>query len=445
MTQSPLAAAPLNQKISGWGNYPELNASLARPDRYQELSVWAQQSCLARGMGRAYGDAAISAHGTTLLMTRLNRFLAFDANTGILQAEAGVSLDEILQVVMARGWFLPVTPGTRYVSLGGAVAADVHGKNHHHVGSFSAFVLDIELFTPSGRIICSATQNSPAFWATVGGMGMTGIIGAVTLQLKRVPSDDMLVRHTPAANLAAVLALMESAEHDDEYTVAWIDCLATGKNLGRSVFMSGHHTEGALGHGPKAAHLRLPINVPALALNRFSVKAFNAFYYRWEGRKQKPFRCAIAPFFYPLDGIRDWNRLYGKPGFVQYQFVLPTASAAVGLEAVLARLSKAGNASFLAVLKRFGAAGSGLLSFPMAGYTLALDLPLRAGTLALLDTLDSLVLDHGGRVYLAKDARLAATTFARMYPQLEAWREIRRSLDPDGLFLSALGQRLEMI
>ncbi|MEL0028960.1 MAG: D-arabinono-1,4-lactone oxidase, partial [Perlucidibaca sp.] len=254
----------------------------------------------------------------------------------------------------------------------------------------------------------------------------------------------MQVQHVPAPDLAAVLALMDDPEQDDEYTVAWIDCLAGGSKLGRSVFMRGHHAEGPLTAAPGAARLRLPVNVPAMALNRYSVKAFNAFYYRWEGRKQKPFHCDISPFFYPLDGIRDWNRLYGKPGFVQYQFLLPPEQAAAGLQAVLQRLSKAGNASFLAVLKRFGPGGSGLLSFPAPGYTLALDLPLRHDTLGLLDTLDAVVLDHGGRVYLAKDARLSASALARMYPQLDEWRQIRRRLDPDGLFVSALGQRLEM-
>lgn len=434
----------VKQSLSGWGRYPQVAAQVARPDRYVELVGLAQQAAIARGHGRAYGDAAISASGTTVLMTRLNRFLAFDAESGLLTAEAGVSLDEILQVVMAQGWFLPVTPGTRYVTLGGAVAADVHGKNHHHVGSFSAFVREIELFTPQGVLRCSADLYPSVFWATVGGMGMTGIIGEVTLQLKRIPSAEMQVQHRPAANLAEAFALMESAELDDEYTVAWIDCLASGKNLGRSVFMRGHHAEGALSSGPKAAKLKMPFDLPGFALNRYTVRAFNAGYYRWEGRKQQAFRCDLAPFFYPLDGIQQWNRLYGKKGFVQYQFVLPPETADKGLEAVLTRLSLSGNASFLAVLKRFGAAGSGLLSFPMPGYTLALDLPLRHDTLALLDTLDAVVLDHGGRVYLAKDARLAASSLPRMYPQLDAWRELRSQLDPEGLFVSALGRRLEM-
>ncbi len=434
----------VKQTLSGWGRYPQVAAQIARPDRYAELVGLAQGAALARGHGRAYGDAAISAAGTTVLMTRLNRFLAFDAETGVLTAEAGVSLDEILHVVMAQGWFLPVTPGTRFVTLGGAVAADVHGKNHHHVGSFSAFVREIELFTPQGVLRCSAELYPSVFWATVGGMGMTGIIGEVTLQLKRIPSAEMQVQHRPAANLAEAFALMESAELDDEYTVAWIDCLASGKNLGRSVFMRGHHAEGALSAGPKAAKLKMPFDLPGVALNRYSVKAFNAFYYRWEGRKQQSFRCDLAPFFYPLDGVQNWNRLYGKKGFVQYQFVLPPETAVKGLEAVLTRLSLSGNASFLAVLKRFGAAGSGLLSFPMPGYTLALDLPMRHDTLALLDTLDAVVLDHGGRVYLAKDARLAASSLPRMYPHLDAWRELRHQLDPEGLFVSALGRRLEM-
>lgn len=439
-----MTANTVKQTLSGWGRYPQVVTQVARPDRYVELAQLAQGAALARGHGRAYGDAAVSASGTTVLMTRLNRFLAFDAASGLLTAEAGVSLDEILQVVMAQGWFLPVTPGTRFVTLGGAVAADVHGKNHHHVGSFSAFVREIELFTPRGALRCSATENAPIFWATVGGMGMTGLIGEVTLQLKRIPSADMQVQHRPAANLAEAFALMESAELDDEYTVAWIDCLASGKNLGRSVFMRGHHAEGALSAGPKPAKRKMPFDLPGVALNRYSVKAFNALYYRWEGRKQQPCRCDVAPFFYPLDGIQNWNRLYGKKGFVQYQFVLPPETAAKGLEAVLTRLSLSGNASFLAVLKRFGAAGSGLLSFPMPGYTLALDLPLRHDTLALLDTLDAVVLDHGGRVYLAKDARLAASSLPRMYPQLDAWRELRHQLDPEGLFMSALGRRLEM-
>lgn len=434
----------VKQELTGWGRYPQVTAQVARPDRYAELLGLAQGAALARGYGRAYGDAAVSAVGTTVLMTRLNRFLTFDASSGLLSAEAGVSLDEILQVVMAQGWFLPVTPGTRYVTLGGAIAADVHGKNHHHVGSFSAFVREIELFTAQGPLRCSPTQNAPIFWATVGGMGMTGLIGEVTLQLKRIPSAEMQVQHRPAANLAEAFALMESAELDDEYTVAWIDCLASGKSLGRSVFMRGHHAEGALTGGPKPSKRNMPFDLPALALNRYSVKAFNAFYFRWEGRKQQPFRSDIAPFFYPLDGIQNWNRLYGKKGFVQYQFVLPPETAAKGLNAILTRLSLSGNASFLAVLKRFGAAGSGLLSFPMPGYTLALDLPLRHDTLALLDTLDAVVLDHGGRVYLAKDARLAASSLPQMYPQLDAWRALRAQLDPEGLFVSALGRRLEM-
>lgn len=435
----------VSQTLSGWGRYPKILTRVARPERYAELASLARETGLARGMGRAYGDAAISAAGTTILMTRLNRFVSFDETTGLLRAEAGVTLDEILQAVMPRGWFLPVTPGTRYVTLGGAVAADVHGKNHHHVGSFSAFVTDIELFTPAGPLRCSREENVQAFHATLGGMGMTGLIGEVGLRLRRIPSAEMLVRHVPARDLDESLALMASAEHDDEYTVSWIDCLAGGRQLGRSVFMSGHHADGAPGAAPGPATLGMPVDLPALAFNGLSVRAFNAIYYRWQGLRRQPFRCGVAPFFYPLDGIRDWHRMYGKPGFVQYQFVLPPESAREGLRAVLGRLAASGNASFLAVLKRFGEAGPGLLSFPMPGYTLALDLPLRKDTLALLDMLDAVVLDHGGRLYLAKDARLSATSFARMYPALDAWRDVRRQLDPEGLFLSALGRRLEMV
>lgn len=439
-----MSAPFINQTLAGWGRYPQVPAKVARPERYRELADWANEPSLARGMGRAYGDAAISANGVTVLTTRLNRLLAFDAATGLLRAEAGVTLDDILQVSLHQGWFLPVTPGTRYVSLGGAVAADVHGKNHHHVGSFSAFVRELVLFTATGPVTCSATQAPEVFWATVGGMGMTGLIGEVTLQLKRIASGDMQVQHLPARDLETSLALMGSTEHDDEYTVAWIDCLASGPRLGRSVFMRAHHVDGAPAQPPQPARLGLPVNLPALLLNPLSVKAFNTAYYHVMKRSMAPFRSDLTPYFYPLDGIRDWHRLYGKPGFVQYQFVLPDASAAAGLRRVLERLTRAGNASFLAVLKRFGEAGPGLLSFPMAGYTLALDLPLRRDTLPLLDLLDAIVLDHGGRVYLAKDARMSASSLARMYPQLDAWREIRARLDPQGRFLSTLGRRLEM-
>ncbi|MBQ0713617.1 MAG: FAD-binding oxidoreductase [Paraperlucidibaca sp.] len=431
-------------ELSGWGRYPQVDATLARPEQYRELAAWAQQASLARGMGRAYGDAAISANGTTVLTERLDRLLSFDADTGVLRAEAGATLDTILRAVMAKGWFLPVTPGTRYITLGGAIAADVHGKNHHHVGSFGRFVRSFELFTAAGAMTCSSSQNVPAYQATLGGMGMTGLIGEVELQLKRIPSSNMLVQHVPAANLRESLALMSSTEHDDEYTVSWIDCLASGAKLGRSVFMRGQHADGAHAHGPRDAKLSLPINVPSAALNRYSVGAFNALYYRWEGRKTKPFRCDFEPFFYPLDGIKQWHRLYGKPGFVQYQFVVAEAAAEACIGDVLKAVSSSGNASFLAVLKRFGEAGAGLLSFPQAGMTLALDLPLRAGTLALLDRLDAIVVAHAGRVYLAKDARLNASMMSAMYPQLAEWQAIRRELDPDGLFVSALGQRLEM-
>lgn len=434
----------VEKRIAGWGNYPLVDARLARVERYAELAEWAHRPCLARGLGRAYGDAAISLQGHTLLTTRLNRFLSFDPVSGLLCAEAGVSLDDILRVVMPQGWFLPVTPGTRYVTLGGAIASDVHGKNHHHVGSFSAFVKSLVLFTAHGPLRCSAEENAACFWATVGGMGMTGLIGEVELQLKPIQSVDMSVTHVPAANLTEIMALMRDPAQDDEYTVAWIDCLAQGESLGRSVLVRGHHIDGSLGPAPGAARLSMPMNLPSFCLNSHSVRAFNSLYYRWQSRKTAPHRVAIAPFFYPLDGIRDWPRLYGKGGFVQYQFVLPEDSAEAGIREVLARISEGGNASFLAVLKRFGARGEGLLSFPMPGFTLALDIPLRAGTLTLLDTLDTIVLAHGGRVYLAKDARMSASTLQQMYPRLGEWQSIRHQLDPHGLYVSALGQRLEM-
>lgn len=439
--------------ISGWGRYPVQSCELERPERYTDLHPDAD-SVIARGQGRSYGDAALNENARVLLTERVNRLLEFDVANGILRAEAGATLAEILKVIVPKGWFLPVTPGTKFVSLGGCVAADVHGKNHHHEGSFGDHVLGIELILADGsRMTCSPGDHAEIFWATVSGMGLTGIIGEVTLKLIPVQSAHMMVRHHAAGNLEQLFQHLQNPDLDDRYTVAWIDSLATGINLGRGITMCGHHASAAelpgdTGHAflTRENHGRsIPFDLPGWALNPLSIGAFNTLYYRNAGKKQQPFLTGYDPYFYPLDAIGHWNRLYGKRGFVQYQCVIPEHSAFGGIEALLRELSGSRRPSFLAVLKRLGPQGRGLLSFPKAGYTLALDLPICDGGLFdLLNKLDEIVLQHGGRVYLAKDARLSAESFRAMYPRYAEWLAIKNAVDPRNRFSSSLSRRLEI-
>ena len=424
---------------------------LERPERYADLRPGVA-SLIARGQGRSYGDAALNENGRVLLTGRVNRLLEFDAENGVLRAEAGVTLAEILEVIAPRGWFLPVTPGTKFVSLGGCVAADVHGKNHHHDGSFGNHVLSIELIlADGGRVLCSPSENPELFWATVGGMGLTGIIGEVAVKLAPIQSDYVMVRHHAAGNLEQLFQHLQNPALDDRYTVAWIDSLATGQKLGRGIAMCGHHAAaeelpaGFTGAVQSKRSRSIPFDFPAWALNPLSIGAFNALYYQREGGKREPFLSGYDPYFYPLDAIGDWNRMYGKRGFVQYQCVIPERAAFEGIKALLEEITGSRRPSFLAVLKRFGAQGRGLLSFPVAGYTLALDLPIRdEGLFALLDRLDRIVLQHGGRVYLAKDARLSAASFRAMYPRYEEWLKIKNAVDPQNRFSSSLSRRLEI-
>jgi decaprenylphospho-beta-D-ribofuranose 2-oxidase len=431
--------------LSGWGRYPVQDCEVWRPERYRDLLL-PEGPMTLRGQGRSYGDAAVNEGGNVVLSERINRFIEFNAETGLLRAEPGTTLEEIIELCLPRGWFLPVTPGTKYVSLGGCVAADVHGKNHYRDGSFAAAVQSFELITADGaRLSCARDNNSELFFATLGGMGLTGIIGEVTLQLRKVDSAFMQVRQRKSPDLERVFADLSAGEAEDEYRVAWIDCLARGKRLGRSVTMSARHAgadelSGARGERPLQVAPRrgrtFPFDLPSWFLNSLSIGAFNRYYYAREGARRGPFVSDYDRYFYPLDAIAHWNRLYGRRGFVQYQCVLPLDGAFDGMRDILGRLSRSRRPSFLAVLKRLGEESGGLLSFPMAGYTLALDL------LPLLDELDRVVIEHGGRVYLAKDARLSAEAFRSMYPRLGEWLEIKNRIDPGNRFTSSLARRL---
>ncbi len=442
-------AGVLKCSMSGWGRFPVEECESVRPERYRDLTASAGRQ-IARGQGRSYGDAALGKR--VILTERVNRLLAFDAVAGVLRAEAGVTLAEVLAAIMPHGWFLPVTPGTQWASLGGCVAADVHGKNHHHDGTFGQHVLELEMIlADASRVTCSATKNQALFWATIGGMGLTGIIGEVNLKLRRIGSSYLRVRHHPAKNLAQTFALFGDPGLDDQYSVAWIDCLAGGKQLGRSILMCAHHAApeelpAALqGSAAVGTSRSVAFDLAAAVLNPLTIQLFNAVYYHRQGNKRAPYFAHYDHYFYPLDRIADWNRLYGKRGFVQYQCVVPEAGALTAVSALLQTVSQSRRPSFLAVLKRLGVQNAALLSFPLAGYTLALDIPMRdRGVFDLLRTLDAIVLQHGGRVYLAKDAVLTPQTFRAMYPRYRDWQRIKQAVDPAHGFESSLSRRLGM-
>jgi FAD/FMN-containing dehydrogenase len=408
---------------------------------------------VSHGLGRSYGDAALNRDGGVLWHRRLNRLLSFEESSGVLECEAGTSSAEILQYFLPRGFFIPVTPGTKFVTIGGAIAADVHGKNHHKDGTFGSFVLDFKLLTPAGEVVvCSPTSNADIFWATIGGMGLTGVVLSARIRLRPVQSAYLRVDYQKARDLEEALGLMDESDHRYQYSVAWIDCLAAGKSLGRAVLMRGNHAstdqlpsrvQDPLAQ-PSRWQWNLALDLPSSLLNSLTVGAFNALYYAWH-RNAVNQLVDFERFFYPLDAIENWNRLYGKRGFVQYQVALPVAGGHTALKAILERLARSGRGSFLGVLKRFGEANAGLLSFPFPGYTLALDLPVTSGLVPFLHDLDRLVLDSGGRVYLAKDAVLKAETFASMYPKLEQFREIKQRLDPRGLLASSMARRLRIV
>lgn len=434
-----------NGKFSGWGRYPRASGALvspAAPDRvHPALEAAGDGDIIARGMGRSYGDSALAA--TMLDSHLLDHYIHFDPDTGVLDCEAGVSLDQILRLLVPQGWFPPVTPGTRFVTVGGAIAADVHGKNHHRDGCFSAHVLTLELVLADGSsVCCSPRHNSDLFRATCGGMGLTGMITRATLQMRRIPSS--LLRETVirTIDLAQTLALFDE-HHDAGYSVAWLDCMAPTGRLGRSLIMLGEHddtTEVLDLH--RVPRLRVPLDAPAGLLNRYTLRLFNALYYARGPGQPTTRRVHYGSYFYPLDAIRDWNRLYGRRGFVQYQFVLPREAGMAGMTLVLKRIARSGHGSFLSVLKALGPANDNHLSFPMEGYTLALDFRVEPTLFALLDELDAVVHDHGGRIYLAKDARVRGEYVHRGYPHLDVFREVRMRYGAHRRFHSRQSRRL---
>ncbi|MCH2239377.1 MAG: FAD-binding oxidoreductase [Blastomonas sp.] len=443
---------PHVEPLSGWGRYPVRDCAVWQPVTAEALHATLPPlgRSIARGNGRSYGDASLNPEAT-IDMRRLDRLIAFDDASGELACEAGVLLSDIIDAFVPRGWFVPVTPGTRMVTIGGMIASDVHGKNHHGAGSFCDHLRWLDLDLGNGRVLrCSHQENAGLFAATCGGMGLTGMIVRAAFRLIRIETAWMRQRTMRARDLAEAMAVFEQS-HDWTYSVAWIDCLARGRDLGRSaILLAEHATADALDAKRRAKPLArpprqlraVPVDLPGFALSSFNVRAFNQLYYAL----QRPGEALVAldPYFYPLDALADWNRIYGRRGFVQYQCVLPLAESERGLRALLEAIAAAGSGSFLAVLKRMGPASFGLLSFPMPGYTLALDFPATPANLALLDRLDAIVADHGGRIYLTKDARLTAPMLALGYPKLARFRELRAQHGLEGRFSSLLSQRLEL-
>jgi L-gulonolactone oxidase len=379
---------------------------------------------LAIGLRRSYGDTCINDNGAVVDMTGLDHVTSFDSATGLLVAEAGISLKDVLRLAVPAGWFLPVTPGTKFVTLGGAVANDVHGKNHHRAGTIGRWIRRLDLLQSDGTKRSLGPEDlTGAFAATIGGLGLTGVITRVALQLVPIASSNMQVENIPFENLAEFFALAAASDATHDYTVAWVDCLARGRTLGRGIFTRARHgTDGELRVHP-ARGPSVPVDAPGFLLNRLSLAAFNELYYRFAGRPRQA-TMSYEPFFYPLDAIENWNRLYGRRGFYQYQSVVPSANAEAATAEMLRRIADAGQGSFLAVLKRFGDVPSpGLLSFPMQGTTLALDFANRGPqTLSLLDKLDAIVREAGGRLYPAKDGRIPASMFQAGYPALDRFR-----------------------
>jgi FAD/FMN-containing dehydrogenase len=421
--------------VTSWGRVVRRRQRIARPAFRDEIGALGgagsrAASCLAVGLRRSYGDSCLNSDGVLIETTRLDRFMSFDPTSGILRAEAGASLADILALAVPHGFFLPSTPGTRFVTLGGAVANDVHGKNHHRAGTFGCHVRAIGLTRGDGdRVVLSASESPELFGATIGGLGLTGIMEWVEIGLVRTPSAWLDVETLPFPSLDAFWDLARASVQTHEHTVAWIDCVASGAAFGRGIFSRANWRAGE----DRAVHdrgwKRVPFDAPSALLNAWSIGALNAAYYRLQKRKTSIQAEHYAPFFYPLDAIADWNRLYGRRGLYQYQCVVPLPAQQDAVRALLREIVAAGEASFLAVLKTFGGLPSpGLLSFPREGATLALDFPNRGPpTLALMERLDAIVREASGALYPAKDGRMSAAMFRSGYP---SWERFSSYVDP---------------
>ena len=430
-----------SKTISGWGGYPSQDAQVITP---LSISAYKSQlenhpSLIPRGMGRSYGDSAIAA--TVLQSTCCDHFIGFDTATGLITVEAGATLRDILKVTVKHGWFVPVTPGTSFVTVGGAIASDVHGKNHHVAGTFGQHVVSMTVLLGTGEVVTTSPTELPdLFHATCGGMGLTGVITTATIRLIPIRSAYIKQRAIKAGSIEEACEAFE-ANSSSTYSVAWIDCLSTGQTLGRSVLMIGEHSDSGELDVKIKTPITIPIHTPAALLNSLTMRAFNTAYWAKAAHNKRQ-TVPLLPYFYPLDAIGGWNKLYGIAGFVQYQFVLPKTDGVANMRKILTRIAQSGSGSFLAVLKQFGPANQNLLSFPIEGYTLALDFKMSSSVIDLLHWLDGMVADMGGRVYLTKDAVMRELSFKTTYPKWQAFEAVRQKYCAIGKFSSAQSKRL---
>ena len=443
-------------RLTGWGRTEPTVAELAEPTSADEIAGLvkgvAAGGAIARGLGRSYNNAAQNEGGLVIATSGMREVLSFDPASGVVSCEAGVSLEQLMTDLLPAGWFVPVSPGTRKVTVGGAIAADVHGKNHHSAGSFARYVLSFDLLTADGAVRTVSPESDPdLFWGTAGGMGLTGVILRATIQMTKVETSRLVVDTVRTASIDDTMAHLAATDKDYDYTVAWTDCLATRGSLGRSVITSGDFaTAGDLRYRDRgtplafkpSALLGAPPVFPSGLINARTVALVNEAWYRKAPRLRTGEIQTIGKFFHPLDGIANWNRAYGPAGFRQYQYVVPFEASDVVVRS-LERISALRAPSFVTVLKRFGAEDPGMLSFPKPGWTLALDFPARTPWLSrLCAELDEMVLEAGGRLYLAKDSRIPADLMPAMYPRLADFRRLRASVDPAGIFSSDLSRRL---
>lgn len=442
--------APQLTELSGWGGNVRSRSVLREAETERQVATQVDRAgTIARGLGRSYGDAALNAGGRVVRMTRFDRYLAFDDSTGVLTCESGASLEAIIRDFAPRGWFPMITPGTKFVTVGGCVVNDVHGKAHHAQGTFSTCVDSLTILLASGQTVnASRTENADLFWGTFGGMGLLGIVLTVSLRLRKIETTYFKQKSVRVRDLDEMLAALEENDHLFPYSVATLDVFAAGKSLGRGVLVVGDHATRAdlppeisnpllVAGPPKVA---VPFELPQITLNPLTIRLVNSVIQQIQAHGRPV--SHYEPFFYPLDKIAHWNRGYGKAGFTQYQFVIPFADGPRRMRQILETILAAGELPFLNVLKRMGKESGGTLSFPKEGYTYAIDFPMRTNTRALLRQLDALVLEAGGRVYLGKDSYLDAPTFRAMYPQVDAWLALKAKYDPDGVFTSDLGRRV---
>lgn len=438
------------ETLSGWGNIPKSASKVmyAR-DAHDIVRILPVNQLLPRGLGRSYADQATNRGHLIVKMEKMDRFISFNEDKGILECEAGISLDEIITVLAPRGWFPMVTPGTKYITIGGAIANDVHGKAHHADGSFVNCVHSFTILLADGTVVkASRKENSDLFWANFGGLGLLGTILTATIQLRKIETTYFRQKAIATRNLDQMLDAIEDSNHEYTYSVAWIDPMAKGKRLGRGVLTVGNHARledlpKKLSANPlkigKKPLLSVPFYLPEFILNSFTVSLLDVVLY-WK-QKSAPQITHYDSFFYPLDMINEWNRGYGKRGFIQYQFVVPTNNGRENIRTILTEITQSNCIPFLNVLKKFGK-GQGLLSFPFEGYTFAIDFPVTPQLKPFTQKLDRMVLDMGGRIYLGKDAYLDETTFKAMYPQYKEWLAVKNKYDPGNKFTSDLSRRI---